>query len=45
MTLPLEIILFVFLLVIAVAVTDGGRPLPRIGGLQVDEAVGEDGLR
>lgn len=32
-------------LVIAVAVTDGGRPLPRIGGLQVDEAVGEDGLR
>ena len=32
-------------LVIAVAVTDGGRPLPRIGGLQVDEIVGEDGLR
>lgn len=32
-------------LVIAVAVTDGGRPLPRIGGLQVSEAVGEDGLR
>jgi hypothetical protein len=32
-------------LVIAVAVTDGGRPLPRIGGLQVDEVVGEDGLR
>ncbi len=31
--------------VIAVAVTDGGRPLPRIGGLQVDEVVGEDGLR
>jgi hypothetical protein len=32
-------------LVIAVAVTDGGRPLPRIGGLQVSEVVGEDGLR
>jgi hypothetical protein len=32
-------------LVIAVAVTDGGRPLPRIGGLQVSEAIGEDGLR
>ncbi len=32
-------------LVIAVAVTDGGRPLPRVGGLTVDDAVGEDGLR
>lgn len=32
-------------LVIAVAVTDGGRPLPRVGGLQVQEIVGEDGLR
>jgi Amino acid synthesis len=32
-------------IVIAVAVTDGGRPLPRVGGLTVDEAVGEDGLR
>lgn len=32
-------------LVIAVAVTDGGRPLPRVGGLMVDEIVGEDGLR
>ncbi len=32
-------------LVIAVAVTDGGRPLPRIGGLTIDEAIGEDGLR
>ena len=32
-------------LVIAVAVTDGGRPLPRIGGLQVSEVIGEDGLR
>ena len=32
-------------LVVAVAVTDGGRPLPRVGGLQVSEIVGEDGLR
>jgi Amino acid synthesis len=32
-------------LVIAVAVTDGGRPLPRVGGLTVDEIVGQDGLR
>ena len=32
-------------MVIAVAVTDGGRPLPRIGGLKVEEIVGEDGLR
>lgn len=32
-------------IVIAVAVTDGGRPLPRVGGLQVSEIVGEDGLR
>jgi len=26
-------------------VTDSGRPLPRIGGLQVSEIVGQDGLR
>jgi len=32
-------------IVVAVAVTDSGRPLPRIGGLQVDEIKGEDGLR
>lgn len=32
-------------IVIAVAVADGGRPLPRIGGLQKSEAKGEDGLR
>jgi len=32
-------------IVVAVAVTDGGRPLPRIGGLQVNEIKGEDGLR
>jgi hypothetical protein len=32
-------------IVLAVAVTDGGRPHPRVGGLAVDEIVGEDGLR
>ncbi len=32
-------------IVVAVAVTDNGRPLPRIGGLQVSEIKGEDGLR
>ena len=32
-------------IVVAVVVTDSGRPLPRIGGLQVHEIVGTDGLR
>ena len=32
-------------IVVAVAVTDSGRPLPRIGGLQVADVVGVDGLR
>ena len=32
-------------IVVAVAVTDSGRPLPRIGGLTTDEVIGEDGLR
>ena len=32
-------------IVIAVAVTAGGRPLPRVGGLQVSEVQGQDGLR
>lgn len=32
-------------IVVAVAVTDSGRPLPRIGGLQVSEIVGKDGVR
>ncbi len=32
-------------ILVAVAVTDSGRPLPRVGGLTVDEAKGEDGLR
>jgi hypothetical protein len=32
-------------IVVAIAVTDSGRPLPRIGGLQKHEIKGEDGLR
>ncbi len=32
-------------IVVAVAVTDSGRPLPRVGGLKKDEIKGEDGLR
>ena len=32
-------------IVVAVVVTDSGRPLPRIGGLQAHEVKGEDGLR
>ena len=32
-------------IVVAVVVTDSGRPLPRIGGLQTSEIVGQDGLR
>lgn len=32
-------------IVVAVAVTTAGRPLPRVGGLKVSEIKGEDGLR
>ncbi len=32
-------------IVVAVAVTDSGRPLPRVGGLTHDQAEGKDGLR
>lgn len=32
-------------IMVAVAVTDSGRPLPRVGGLTHDEAEGKDGLR
>ncbi|ETX30548.1 amino acid synthesis family protein [Roseivivax isoporae] len=32
-------------ILVAVAVTDSGRPLPRVGGLTAAEAKGEDGLR
>jgi hypothetical protein len=30
---------------VAVAITDSGRPLPRMGGLTVTEIKGEDVLR
>jgi hypothetical protein len=32
-------------IVVAVVVTDSGRPLPRVGGLQASEIQGVDGLR
>jgi hypothetical protein len=32
-------------IVVAVAVTDSGRPLARVGGLQKQEIKGQDGLR
>lgn len=32
-------------LMVCVSVTDSGRPLPRVGGLEHADAVGEDGLR
>ncbi|KQP39799.1 amino acid synthesis family protein [Pseudorhodoferax sp. Leaf274] len=32
-------------IVVAVSVTSGGRPLPRVGGLQASEIEGKDGLR
>jgi hypothetical protein len=32
-------------IIVAVAVTDSGRPLPRVGGLTKDQIKGEDGLR
>ena len=32
-------------ILVAVAVTDSGRPLPRVGGLTHEEAEGNDGLR
>ena len=32
-------------IVVAVAVTTGGRPLPRVGGLRHEDAEGMDGLR
>ncbi|MCB2104849.1 MAG: amino acid synthesis family protein [Rhodobacteraceae bacterium] len=32
-------------IMVAVAVTDSGRPLPRVGGLKASEAEGKDGLR
>lgn len=32
-------------IMVAIAVTDSGRPLPRVGGLTKDQMMGEDGLR
>ena len=32
-------------IMVAVAITDSGRPLPRVGGLTIGEMKGEDGLR
>ncbi|MCY3879972.1 MAG: amino acid synthesis family protein [Rhodobacteraceae bacterium] len=32
-------------ILVAVAVTDSGRPLPRVGGLRAEDAEGRDGLR
>jgi hypothetical protein len=32
-------------IMVAVAITDSGRPLPRVGGLKAGEIKGEDGLR
>jgi hypothetical protein len=32
-------------IMVAVAITDSGRPHPRVGGLKVSEIKGEDGLR
>ncbi|CAM5536238.1 amino acid synthesis family protein [Mesorhizobium sp. UC74_2] len=31
-------------LVVAIAITDSGRPLPRVGGLSKDKIVGNDGV-
>jgi len=32
-------------IMVAIALTDSGRPLPRVGGLKKDDIKGEDGLR
>jgi hypothetical protein len=32
-------------ILVAIVVTDSGRPLARIGGLRKEEVKGEDGLR
>ncbi|MGH1578223.1 amino acid synthesis family protein [Planktotalea sp.] len=32
-------------ILVAIAVTDSGRPLPRVGGLLHEDATGKDGLR
>lgn len=32
-------------ILVALAISSGGRPFPRVGGLQASQIVGEDGLR
>ncbi len=32
-------------ILVAIAITDSGRPLPRVGGLAKQDIKGEDGLR
>ena len=32
-------------ILVAIAITDSGRPLPRVGGLATRDIKGEDGLR
>jgi len=32
-------------IVVVIAITNSGRPIPRVGGLSADEVVGKDGLR
>jgi len=32
-------------ILVAIAITDSGRPLPRVGGLKAEEAEGKNGLR
>lgn len=32
-------------IMVAIVVTDSGRPLPRVGGLEAKDAIGEDGLK
>lgn len=32
-------------IMVSISVTDSGRPLPRVGGLEAKDAKGEDGLR
>jgi hypothetical protein len=32
-------------IMVAIVITDSGRPLPRVGGLKSEEAIGQDGLK
>ena len=32
-------------ILVAIALTDSGRPLPRVGGLTKEDVIGKDGLR